>query len=122
MLGPGHAGEAIQPEGLKASAMNEHQRTLLLDVVSEWAGIVNDAYYAPRMSEVKAGLDDTYFAWSGPTTHEPEKNVSAYYRIQGTKVVIEFSPQGVGGDSTNHVHTVYRDPTNDYAIKFTGVQ
>jgi hypothetical protein len=35
-------------------------------------------------------------------------------------VVIEFSPQGVGGDPTMHVHTMYRDPTNDYGIKFTG--
>lgn len=122
VLGPGHAGETIQPEGLKASVLNERQLSLLLDVVSEWAGIVNDAYAAPRMEEIKAGLDDTYFAWSGPATHEPGKNGSAYYRIQGPKVVIEFSPQGVGGDLTMHVHTMYRDPTNDYGIKFTGAQ
>lgn len=122
VLGPGHAGETIQPEGLKATALNEEQRTMLLDVISEWAGIINDAYAVPRMAEIKAGLDDTYFAWSGPTTHEPGKNGSAYYRIQGPKVVIEFSPQGGGGDSTMHVHTIYRDPTNDYGIKFTGAQ
>ena len=101
-------------------AMNEHQRTMLLDVISEWAGIVNDAYAAPRMAEIKAGLNDTWFAWSGPTTHEPDRNVGAYYRIQGPKLVIEFSPQGGGGDPTMHVHTMYRDPTNDYGIRFTG--
>jgi hypothetical protein len=122
VLGPGQAGKTIQPEGLKASALNERQRTLLLDVISEWAGIINDAHAAPRISEIKAGLDDTYFAWSGPTTHEPDKNGSAYYRIQGPKLIIEFSPQGVGGDLTNHVHTMYRDLTNDYGIKFTGAQ
>jgi Protein of unknown function (DUF3500) len=122
VLGPGHAGETIQPEGLKASAMNDKQRAMLLDVISEWAGIINDAYVAPRMAEVKAGLAETYFAWSGPTTHDPGKNGSAYYRIQGPKLVIEFSPQSVGGDSTMHVHTMYRDPTNDYGIKFTGAQ
>jgi hypothetical protein len=81
VLGPGHAGETIQPEGLKASAMDERQRALLLDMISEWAGIVNDAYAAPRVEEIKAGLGDTYFAWSGPTTHEPGKNGSSYYRI-----------------------------------------
>ncbi|MBV8819790.1 MAG: DUF3500 domain-containing protein [Acidobacteriaceae bacterium] len=122
VLGPGHAGEAIQPEGLKASAMNERQRILLLDVIAEWAGIVNKAYSAPRMAEIKAGLDATYFAWSGPVTHEPERNGSVYYRIQGPNVVIEFSPQGVGGDLTNHVHTMYRDPTNDYGVRFTRAQ
>jgi hypothetical protein len=122
VLGPGHAGQAIQSEGLKASAMNERQRAMLLDVISQWAGIVNDVYAGPRMAEIKAGLDDTYFAWSGSTTHEPDKNISAYYRIQGPKLFIEFSPQGVGGDPTMHVHTMYRDPTNDYGIKFTGAQ
>ena len=119
VLGPGQAGITIQPEGLKASAMNEQQRAMLLDVISEWAGIVNDAYAAPRMAEIKAGLNDSYFAWSGPTTHEPNKNGGSYYRIQGPKLLIEFSPQGVGGDTTMHVHTMYRDPTNDYGVRFT---
>jgi hypothetical protein len=122
VLGPGHAGEMIQPEGVKASALNDRQRAMLLDLISEWAGIVNDTYAAPRMAEIKGDLAETYFAWSGPTTHEPGRNGSAYYRIQGPKVIIEFSPQGVGGDPTNHVHTVYRDPTNDYGVKFTGAK
>jgi Protein of unknown function (DUF3500) len=119
VLGPGHDGEAIVPEGLKASAMTLRQRALLLDVISEWAGIVKDAYAKPRMEEIRTGLDDTYFAWSGPTTHAPGRNGSSYYRIQGPKLVIEFSPQGVGGDSTMHVHTIYRDPTNDYGHALT---
>jgi hypothetical protein len=122
VLGPGHAGEMIQPEGLKASALNEQQRALLLDLISEWSRIINDAYATPRMAEIKADLNDTYFAWSGPTTHEPAKNGSAYYRIQGPRLVIEFSPQGVGGDLTMHVHTMYRDPNNDYGVRFTGAQ
>jgi hypothetical protein len=122
VLGPGHAGEQIQPEGLKASAMNDRQKVLLLDVISEWAGIVQSAYAGPRMEEVKAGLNDTYFAWSGPLTHKPDQNGSSYYRIQGPRIVIEFSPQGVGGDSTMHVHTIYRDPTNDYGVKFNGAE
>ena len=122
VLGPGHAGAQLQPEGLKVSEMDQRQRAMLLDVIGEWAGIVNSAYARPRMAEIAAGLEDTYFAWSGPMTHEPGKNGSAYYRIQGPKLVIEFSPQGVGGDPTMHVHTVYRDPTNDYGVKLTEAQ
>jgi hypothetical protein len=122
VFGPGHAGEAIQPEGVKATELNEKQRAMLLDVISEWASIISASYAAPRMEEIKDGLNETYFAWSGPTTHEPDKNGSAYYRIQGPKLIIEFSPQGVGGDPTMHVHTMYRDPTNDYGVKFNGAQ
>jgi hypothetical protein len=114
VLGPGQDGKTILPEGLKASAMTEKQRSMLLDVISEWAGIVHESAASARMAEIKAGLDDTWFAWSGPTTVQPGHNIKAYYRIQGPKLVIEYSPQRLGGDLSLHVHTMYRDPTNDY--------
>lgn len=117
--GPGHDGETIVPEGIKGSALNAAQKELLMDVIGEWAGIIADAYAAPRLKEIREGLDDTWFAWSGPLTHEPSRNGSSYYRIQGPRLLIEFSPQGVGGDPTLHVHTVYRDPTNSYGSRFT---
>ena len=85
VLGPGHDGQTIQPEGLKGSAMSEKQRELMLSVISEWAEIVNDAYATPRMAELKAGLDDTYFAWSGPATHEAGKNGTAYWSHPGAE-------------------------------------
>jgi hypothetical protein len=118
VLGPGHDGEVIVPEGLKGSAMTAKQKEMLTDLISQWAGIINDAYVQARMKEIKADLEDTYFAWAGPLTHQPGKNGSSYYRIQGPRVIIEFSPQGVGGDPTMHVHTIYRDPLNNYGNAF----
>jgi hypothetical protein len=117
VLGPGYEGVMIQPEGIKAAALNAKQQTMLLDLIAEWAGIVNDSYASARMAELKADLSETWFAWSGPLTHEPNRNGTAYYRIQGPRVIIEFAPQGVGGDPSNHVHTIYRDPTNDYGAR-----
>ena len=119
VLGPGQDGKTIQPEGLQASAMNERQRAMLIDVISEWAGIIHQSAAAARIAEIKDGLNDTWFAWSGPTTAAPGKNITAYYRIQGPKLVIEYAPQRLGGDPSMHVHTMYRDPTNDYGRKFT---
>jgi len=114
VLGPGQDGKTIQPEGLKASAMNDRQREMLLDVISEWAGIVHENAATTRMAEIKAEIKDTWFAWSGPTTVTPGSNITAYYRIQGPHLVIEYAPQRLGGDPALHVHTMYRDPTNDY--------
>ncbi|MBV8807230.1 MAG: DUF3500 domain-containing protein [Acidobacteriaceae bacterium] len=119
VLGPGQDGKTIQPEGLKASDMNERQRAMLLDVISEWANIIHESAAAARMAEMKAGLNDTWFAWSGPTTATPGHNIAAYYRVQGPNLVIEYAPQKLGGDPAMHVHTMYRDPTNDYGRKFT---
>ncbi len=114
VLGPGQDGKTIQPEGLKASAMNEPQRAMLLDVISEWANIIHESAAAARMAELKADINETWFTWSGPTTAAPGKNIAAYYRIQGPHLVIEYAPQTLGGDPSMHVHTMYRDPTNDY--------
>ncbi|HKA00995.1 MAG TPA: DUF3500 domain-containing protein [Candidatus Solibacter sp.] len=120
VLGPGQDGKTIQPEGLKASAMNDKQRTMLLDVISEWAGIVHTSAAAARMAELKAEINETWFAWSGSTSAEPGRNITAYYRIQGPHVVIEYAPQPLGGDPSLHVHTMYRDPTNDYGRGLSG--
>jgi hypothetical protein len=114
VLGPGQDGKTIVPEGLKGSVMSDRQKAMMLDVISEWTGIIHESEAATRMAEIKAGLDDTWFAWSGPITHTPGKNITAYYRIQGPKLVIEYAPQRLGGDPAMHVHTMYRDPTNDY--------
>jgi hypothetical protein len=110
VLGPGQDGRTIQPEGLRASAMSAAQQTMLVDLVREWAGIANDAFAAPRMAEIQASLPQTYFAWSGPTTN----GGAAYFRIQGPTLVIEYAPQR----GVDHIHTIYRDPTNDYGARF----
>jgi uncharacterized protein DUF3500 len=116
VLGPGHDGKTIQPEGIKCSAMNASQRAMLLELVDEWTGIVHEQAAAARMAEIKANLPETWFAWSGPTTN----GMPAYYRIQGPTLVIEYAPQPLGGDPTMHIHTIYRDPTNDYGKKSVG--
>jgi hypothetical protein len=112
VLGPGQDDKKIAPEGLMASAMNAGQQATLLDLIGEWAGIMNESSAAARMAEIKADLSETWFAWSGAMTGEAGSNITAYYRIQGPHLVIEYAPQH--DEPTNHVHTIYRDPTNDY--------
>jgi hypothetical protein len=109
VLGPGQDGRVIQPEGLRASAMTTAQQDMLLEIVHEWAGIMTNAFAAPRMAEIRGNLAQTWFAWSGPTT----SGSAAYFRIQGPTLVIEYAPQG----GVDHIHTIYRDPTNDYGAK-----
>jgi type II secretory pathway pseudopilin PulG len=110
VLGPGQDGRTIQPEGIRASALSAAQQTMLWDLVREWAGIINETFAEPRMAEIRNNLRETYFAWSGPTT----SGSAAYFRVQGPTLVIEYAPQ----NSVDHIHTIYRDPTNDYGAKF----
>jgi hypothetical protein len=112
VLGPGQDDKKIAPEGLKVSAMSASQQVMLLDLISEWADIMNVRSATARMAQIKADLGDTWFAWSGPTSGEAGSNIAAYYRIQGPHLVIEYAPQK--DEPANHVHTIYRDPENDY--------
>jgi hypothetical protein len=109
-LGPGKDNQTIAPEGLRASELSSQQQEKLLDLVREWVGIANDAHAAARMDEIRATLPETYFAWSGPTA----PGSAAYFRVQGPTLVIEYAPQR----DTDHIHTIYRDPTNDYGAAF----
>lgn len=116
VLGPGEDGKTIQPEGIKASELSAAQQRMLLDLAHEWVGILNDEAAAAKMAEIAANLPQTWFAWSGPTTN----GSTAYFRIQGPTLVIEYSPQRARGGSgldLGHIHTVYRDPTNDYGAR-----
>ncbi len=63
-----------------------------------------------RLAQLKAGLPETSFAWYGPTA----PGSAAYFRITGPHLVVEYSPQAMGGDAVNHIHGIYRDPTDDY--------
>jgi Protein of unknown function (DUF3500) len=109
VLGPGQDGKRIEPKGIKGTALNESQLAKLLELIGEWINITQDESAAAKMAQIKSNLGDTYFAWSGPTT----KGSAAYFRVQGPAVVIEYAPQG----NTDHIHTVIRDPGNDYGQK-----
>jgi hypothetical protein len=115
VLGPGRDGQMIQPEGIKGSALTEKQRGMLLDLAGEWTGILPDAIAKARMEELKKDVAETWFAWSGPT----DKRGTAYFRIQGPTVFIEYAPQRLGGDVTNHIHTIYREPANEFGAKWS---
>ena len=115
VLGPGSDGKMIAPEGVRVSTFTPAQRTMLVDLAREWVGILGDEAAAAKMKEIQSGLGEAYFAWAGPTT----LGKGAYFRIQGPAVFIEYAPQGSGDANIDHIHTIYRDPTNDYAARMT---
>jgi hypothetical protein len=108
LLGPGRDGKKVPtPEGIKGSALTAKQRGTLLEVIGAWVKIVEPDTAKTRMSEIKGKIDETYFAWKGPTT----KGSAVYFRVQGPTVWIEYAPQQGG---TDHIHTVIRNPKDDY--------
>src|SRR5205814_10558562 len=79
VLGPGADAKTIQPEGVRASTLNQAQRAMLLDLIAEWVEMLRDPAASLKMADVKTHLPDTYFAWAGSTIN----GNGAYFRIQG---------------------------------------
>ena len=109
LTGVGRRTSLSRYEGLPAGDLDPPQRKLLLALVDEYVRNA-DADAAQRHLEAieQAGLDQLHFSWRGPTD---DFRSPFYYRIHGPRLIIEFAVQ-----EPNHVHTIMRDPQNDYGM------
>jgi SAM-dependent methyltransferase len=107
--------------GLRASGMSADQKRQLLSLIGQYVGNMDDGHAQVKMDEVRAHLDDTWFAWMGGT----EDASVFYYRIHSPVILIEFDHQlpvatrqraaDPRRPDRDHVHTVVRTPNgNDY--------
>jgi hypothetical protein len=120
LLGPGEYGTVVAPEGISAADLTDEQKALLLDVIVARLGFINDDDFDAIMSRIEAEFDQAYFGWWGPL------NVlgAAYFRVTGPSIVMEYAPQRGfgGGDGTEHAHSMYRNPRNDYGSAWLSVR
>ena len=114
LAGPGRDKSLQKFEGIRFSALNAEQRALLVSLVEEY---VRDyrADLAGRQLEriAAAGWENVHFAWAGPIG----PSAPYYYRVHGPRVLIEFDNNFAPGRKdgpVNHIHSVFRDPVDDY--------
>lgn len=125
---PGSTCDYPTGTGLKGSDLTDEQKELLLDVISNWVGLADEETTETELDAIRETLDDTYINWSGATEYDTSTGDGIYFQISGPKVYIEFANQqgsagadidGVITAGWGHIHTIYRDPTNDYANSVT---
>ncbi|MEJ4099166.1 DUF3500 domain-containing protein [Corynebacterium mastitidis] len=121
---PGGTCDYPTGTGLKGSDLTDEQKELLIDVIANWVGMADEETTTTQLDAIRATLDETYVNWSGATSYDTTTGEGIYFQISGPRVYIEFANQNgsVGADiegvttaGWGHVHTIYRDPSNDYA-------
>jgi hypothetical protein len=107
----------LDQAGIRASDLTPVQREQLLEVIAEYVDNMSPGHARVRMEEVRAHLDDTWFAWIGAVSDD----AVFYYRIHSPVILIEFDHQtpvaldGPRVPDRRHVHSVVRTPNgNDY--------
>ena len=109
LTGAGRRDSLTAFEGLPASRMDVVQQRLLWALVEEYVRNADFGTADAQLDAVRAeGLDALYFSWRGPTD-DPDRPF--YYRVHGPRLIIEYAMQ-----EPNHIHTITRDPVNDYGM------
>lgn len=109
-FGPGKEDAVPRKEGINCGELTAEQKSLLMSLIATRMNIMKPVFAKARLKRIEADLNDTWFAWYGPI----EEGGAATFRIQGPTILMEYAPQQLGGIPTNHIHAMYRDPTNDY--------
>ncbi|WP_324012455.1 DUF3500 domain-containing protein [Microbacterium sp. JZ37] len=121
---PGDTCEYESGAGLSGADLTDEQKELLLELIANWAGMADEETTETELAEIEATLDETVIAWSGETTYDMSTGDGISFSISGPNVYLAFQAQsgsagadveGVSTSGWGHVHTIYRDPSNDYA-------
>ena len=110
VAGPGRDNFVPVPQGLPCEQLSEKQQEVLIKLIEQWVGDLPPKQSKKRMKEIRSELSQMSFAWNG--NRNPKSDIS--YRIQSPSLIIEYACQDLGGDPLDHLHSNYRDPTNDY--------
>ena len=99
--------------GISCKGFDEAQRKALFDVIKVYIGDLPQPFLKNRIEELTAEIDKMSFAWWGPAKEKGDFS----YRLQGPSLIIEYAGQDLGGDPHDHLHSMYRDPTNEYGAR-----
>lgn len=115
LLGPGDDDVVLAPEGVPATELNAEQKELLLALIDTRIEFLNADDGAAKRKQVVADLDATWFGWWGPESPRG----TAYFRVTAPSLVLEYAPQG-RRNPEDHIHSMYREPGNDYGASWIG--
>lgn len=97
------------PRGVRVGDLSTAQRTQFDDLLALFVERARPGLVGFEMDRITAagGVEELRFAWAGGTSVDQPH----YFRIQGPVTLVEFDN---AEDNANHVHSVWRDPSNDF--------
>ncbi|MBA3864315.1 MAG: hypothetical protein C0517_10255 [Erythrobacter sp.] len=114
--GPGNSEGFARQVGIRASSLDPLQLRLLDSVINEYLRNASDEAAARQRSAIEQdGLNELFFAWWGPTDDPAARYM---FRIHGPSILIDYVRESSPDGGYNHVHSIVRDPSNDYGSKW----
>ena len=108
--GPGRDGVVPEARGVSCKTFSDQQKKIVMDLIREWVNFLPEKQAEARMKQIESEIDETRFAWNGATPAGSDIS----YAVQGPSLIIEYACQGMGGNPLDHLHSIYRNPKNEY--------
>lgn len=109
----GRARVLRHPTGLACHELTTEQSAVLEALLREYMGNVRDALSPVSVDHVLRDPSTLRLAWAGGMAEgEP-----FYYRVHGPRALVEFD---CTQDDANHIHSIWRDPVNDWGRDVLG--
>ncbi len=109
LTGNNRKANGVEKLGIPYTSLKTEQKEIFMKLLEVYIGnYIFEFSETFRKKIVTAGLENLFFAWAGGL----KEGTAHYYRIHGPTLLIEFD--NIQNDA-NHVHTVVRDLTNDFA-------
>jgi hypothetical protein len=107
-------GRALtEPVGLLCADLDGRQRSILTALLAAYVDDVAPAAAAAYRARALGDVGILRLAWAG----DMSEGDPFYYRLHGPRLLIEFD---CTPNDANHIHTVWRDPTNDWGRDILG--
>ncbi|WP_377065336.1 DUF3500 domain-containing protein [Negadavirga shengliensis] len=101
----------LEPRGIFYHELTPQQQAVFRKLLDVYLGHYTAEFAHKMMEDIqKNGLEELSFAWAG--SQQNQLGHPHYYRIQGPTFIIEYDNVQ---NNANHVHTVIRDLSNDFA-------
>jgi len=100
--------EGFEQKGIYHDDLTSEQQKLFHELIDLYLNNYEQNFSEGYRDKIKkAGIENLSFSWAGSL----EPGTPNYWCIQGPVLLIEYDNTQT---NANHVHTVVRDPTNDY--------
>ena len=100
--------EGFEQKGIFYNDLTVDQKRMFHDLIDLYLNNYEKKFSEEYREKIeKAGIENLSFSWAGSL----EPGIPNYWCIQGPVLLIEYDNTQT---NANHVHTVVRDPTNDY--------
>jgi hypothetical protein len=113
--GPGRDGQIPQRQGVSCKLFSDEQKKAVVSLLSHWVTDLPPHIAKEHLARLEKEVDEMVFSWNGALT--PRSDIS--YAIQGPSIIVEFACQGAPDNPLDHIHTMYRDPANEYGREWT---